>query len=161
MTHIRQQSSKEAIASRWWETEAEKRLFLSEEPKEIKVICCFVPFQYPDTQCRQLAKRENGTLENILKFLGDERKVTSERKEGEMYQSDKEIRSLRLAEEVVRFLDDSHSSSSTKSAWNWKWEAPDHGTIAENISSQVSSVFSTVTFSDWIRIALNYGAKSF
>jgi hypothetical protein len=131
------------------------------ETKEIRLICSFVPFQDPNILCRLLAARENFTLENILASLGDKRKVKNERKKGEYYQTDKEIRSLRLAEEVVRFLDARHTPFSPLPAWNWKWEAPDDRTIAKVISSRVSSVFCTVIFSDWIRIALGYGAESF
>jgi len=66
----------------------------------------------------------------------------------ETYQSNMEIRSSWLAEEVMRFLAAKHASSVPESAWSWEWEAPDDRTISKAISFQKSSVFYTVIFSD-------------
>jgi hypothetical protein len=160
VTYIQQQSSEETIISRWWEAKARVELSSSIDTKEIVLIYSFVPFQDPGIPSRLLATRENCTLEKVLMSLGDRRKIKNERK-GEQYQSDTEIRSLRLAEEVARFLNARHTSSSPKSALNWKWEAPDDRTTAKVISSRISSAFCTVIFSDWVRIALGYEAESF
>lgn len=161
MTHFHQQSLVETINSRWWEAKARNGLSYSIDIKEIGLICSFVPFQDPNIRHQLLATRENCTLENILVSLGGMSRVKNKRKEGENYQPDKQIRSLRLAEKVEKFLNARHTSSSPESAWNWKWEAPDDRTMAKVISSRVSSVFCTVIFSDWIRIALGYGTESF
>jgi len=161
VTHFHQQRLVETINSRWWEAKARNGLSYSIDIKEIGLICSFVPFQDPNIRHQLLATRENCTLENILVSLGGMSRVKNKRKEGENYQPDKQIRSLRLAEKVEKFLNARHTSSSPESAWNWKWEAPDDRTMAKVISSRVSSVFCTVIFSDWIRIALGYGTESF
>lgn len=161
VTYFHQQSSEETIISRWWEAKAQVKLSFSMETKEIGHICSFVPFQDPNIPCQILAKREICTLENILMSLGETRKVKTQRKQGEEDQSDKKIRSLRLAEEVVGFFNARHTSFSPELVWTWKWEAQDARTIAEVISSRISSVFCTVIFSDWVRIALGYEAEPF
>ena len=130
--------------------------------KEIGLTCSYIPFQDPNMPCQLLATRENCTLENILMSLGDTRKAKNKSKEGEMYQIDKEAQSLPLAKEVVRrLLDATNTSDSLEWVWHWKWEEPNDRTMAEDINFGVSSVFCTVTFSVWIRIALGYEAESF
>jgi hypothetical protein len=93
--------------------------------------------------------------------LNDTRRVKNERKQGEKYQSNMEIRSLWLAEEVMRLLAAKHASSAPESARRWEWEAPDDRTFSQAISFQISSVFYTIIFSDWIRIVLGHQGDSF
>jgi hypothetical protein len=161
VTYFRKQTSEEAIISQWWEAEAQVELSFYMELKDIGLICNFVHFQDPKVPCQLLASRKNSPLKNILVSLDDTRKVKNERKQGETYQSNLEIRSLWLAEEVMRFLAAKYASSAPESAWRWEWEAPDHRTISQAISFQISSVFYTIIFSDWIRIALGYQVDSF
>ncbi len=156
VTYFQQKDLVDTVISPWWEAKARVELSSSMEFKDIGLICIFVPFQDPAMPCRILAARENFILENILAYLGDTRKVKTERKQGETCQSDEEIRSLRLAEEVVSFLGARQVPYSPDSAWNWKWQVPDDTTIAKTINSGVSSVFCTIIFSDWIRVALGY-----
>lgn len=128
--------------------------------KEIGFICSLVPFQDSAIPFRLLAGRKPVILRDFLNSLGHTEGVKFERKASEQYRSDKEIYSLRMAERILRYVEERHSSPSD-SAWEWKWKEPENSTTAQGISSSISSVFSTVPFSDWIRVALGHWPQSF
>jgi len=108
-----------------WEGEACEILRASPSAKNIQLVCCYFPFQHPDTPLGILSSRRT---ENFL--------------------TDVDVLGLHRAEETLRRI----ATECNSCSWDWKWSIPFASstmglTIAANDTDKYLSTFaSKVTF---------------
>ena len=123
----------------YWEDEACEILRASTSAEEIQLVCCYFPFQHPDTPLDILSSRR---IENSL--------------------TDIDELVLRKAEETLRRIAIDCNSCS----WNWKWSVPFASSTtgltkaANNTDKDLLTLVSKVTFMALERKACSFPSRA-